>query len=121
MSGDGWRRKCCPAHRLTFILQEERSTILQKISAVFSLTKNSSSSGILLVLCNKELKNLEFGISVASSFLFSFPPFLVTKFRKVPSEEGNLAFRIRICLCSTSSSHLHINPHIARAVGKLSQ
>lgn len=47
----------------------------------------------------KKLKNLEFGISMVSSLLFYFPPFLVTRFREVLNEEDNLAFKIKFYLC----------------------
>jgi len=53
-----------------FVFRGKRSVILTKISTMFSLTKNQSSSGIILVLCNKKFKNLEFGISVGSSVSF---------------------------------------------------
>lgn len=99
MSGDGQRRKCWPAHCLTFILQGERSIVFRKIPTMFSLAKSYCSSGILFVLCKKELKTLEFGISMVSSLLFYFPPFLVTKFREVLNEEDNLAFKIKLYLC----------------------
>lgn len=77
MSGDGQRRKCWPAHCLTFILQGERSIVFRKIPTMFSLAKNYCSSGILFVLSKKVKKSRVwdfhgFFSSVLFSSLFSY-------------------------------------------------
>lgn len=96
MSGEGM----LPAQCLTFISQGKMSNMLRKISTVFSLTKNCSSARILgpLQQSKKKKKQPKTGDWDLSglSLPFSYPAFLLMKFRGVPSGKDNLAFQIRL-------------------------
>lgn len=97
MGGEGM----LPAQCLTFISQGKRSNMLRKISTVFSLTKNCSSARILGPLQQRSKKQPKTGDwDFIWSLLFSYPPFLLMKFREVPSGKDNSAFQIRLCRTS---------------------